>query len=71
MLIDEIRFVVYFDPEEPLRQRMINNIICTTHHRSYRVEKTPLRAELECPRTPILINSGALILTIVEGAKTL
>ena len=60
-----------FDPEEEsLRKCMINNKIYTTLNRSYR-EVTPLRADLELPKTPILINTGVSILIIVEGAKAL
>ena len=49
---------------------MINNMVLTTNDRSYR-EVAPLRADLEEPKTPNLVNTGVLKLTIVEGAKTL
>ena len=49
---------------------MINNKVFTNHDRLYR-KVAPLCADLEQPKTPILINTGVLILIIVEGAKTL
>jgi hypothetical protein len=70
-LIDERRFVAFFDPEEEsLRKHKINKMIFTTLGRLYR-EVTPLCADLEEPKTPILINTGVSILIFVEGAKTL
>jgi hypothetical protein len=51
---------------------MISNKISRIYHSnsSYR-EIAPLRAHLEEPKTPLLINAGVLIIFIVKGAKTL
>ncbi len=65
--------MAYFDREEKsLKKHMISNKKSRIYHSnlSYR-EITPLRADLEEQKTPLLINAGVLIIIIVEGAKTL
>ena len=71
MLTDVRRFVPYFDQEER-SEKAYNQYHAMSRlwSRSYR-EVPPLRADLEEPKTPLLINASDLKLGIVIGAKTL